>query len=285
MRQTTLHVQQVRFGPRREVGFLIPSDARLGGVGTTVVLLDSVLFDMRIPLSIQIYVRGLARRAGLTRAYLAVKRRFGTEQRYEAAFDDALRSSIAPGDVVWDVGANVGRYTVVFSELVGQEGHVVAFEPVPATFDYLSAAAADRPNVTLLSVALGAESAVSEINVMSDARAGTHSLVSNAPESSAVSVTVERGDQIRVNRSLPAPNVIKIDVEGFEYEVLLGIADTLELPTCRAVMCEVHFGVLAKRGLKRHPQRIEEYLQARGFSTRWVDASHLAATRGKGHVA
>ena len=239
---------------------------------------------MRIPLSVQIQARRLARNVGLTRAYWAAKHRFGGAQRYEAAFDDALRRAISTGDVVWDVGANVGRYTIAFSDLVGPTGQVVAFEPVPATYGLLSAAAAGRPNCSLLQVALGAESAISHINVMSDARAGTHSLVRNVPGASAVAVVVEPGDQIRIDRELPAPNVIKIDVEGFEYEVLLGITDTLRLPELRAILCEVHFGALAQRGLKYHPQRIEEYLRAHGFATRWVAASHLEATRHENHT-
>jgi FkbM family methyltransferase len=236
---------------------------------------------MRIPLLLQIQVRSLGRRLGVTRAYWAVRQRVGTKH-YEAAFGDALHAAVRRGDTIWDVGANVGLYTTIFSDLVGATGHVVAFEPAPAPFEHLSQAVAERSNVTLVAMALGAEAAVMPINVMADPRAGTHSLVRGSQAgATTVSVTVARGDRIRADRNLPTPNVIKIDVEGFEYEVLSGMAEILESSTCRAVLCEVHFGVLAQRGLKNYPRRIEQYLRDHDFSTHWVDASHLAATRDK----
>ena len=43
-----------------------------------------------------------------------------------------------------------------------------------------------------------------------------------------------------LSRSLPAPNVVMIDVEGYEYAAMQGLSRTLSDPTCRAVVCEVH---------------------------------------------
>jgi FkbM family methyltransferase len=62
---------------------------------------------------------------------------------------------LRPGDWAIDVGANIGHYTKRFSDLVGEKGRVIAFEPVPATFELLTANTArfTQPNVTLLNVA------------------------------------------------------------------------------------------------------------------------------------
>jgi ubiquinone/menaquinone biosynthesis C-methylase UbiE len=54
---------------------------------------------------------------------------------YEKHFDKALFESIHKGDVVWDVGANVGYYTCKFAHAVGDNGQVVAFEPVKNTYN------------------------------------------------------------------------------------------------------------------------------------------------------
>ena len=53
---------------------------------------------------------------------------------------DALiaKRLISPGDTVLDIGANIGQYTRFMSHCVGPTGHVYAFEPIPATFDFLS---------------------------------------------------------------------------------------------------------------------------------------------------
>jgi len=62
---------------------------------------------------------------------------------------------LAPGDWAIDVGANIGHYTKRFSDLVGARGRVIAFEPVPATFELLATNAAQFActNVTLLNLA------------------------------------------------------------------------------------------------------------------------------------
>src|SRR5882757_11121436 len=50
----------------------------------------------------------------------------------EPPVQEALRRLLAPGDVFYDIGANVGFFTILGARLVGPQGHVVAFEPVPA---------------------------------------------------------------------------------------------------------------------------------------------------------
>jgi FkbM family methyltransferase len=67
-----------------------------------------------------------------------------------------LPQLLSPGDWVIDVGANVGHYTARLSELVGMEGRVVAFEPMPETFAILASNARlfAHQNVTLINAAL-----------------------------------------------------------------------------------------------------------------------------------
>jgi len=69
-------------------------------------------------------VRTLTRHAGLNRLVSQLMRNRGYEER----FGSELLKWVAAGDCVWDVGANVGFYTMRFAEKVGQ-GAVVAFEP------------------------------------------------------------------------------------------------------------------------------------------------------------
>ena len=67
-----------------------------------------------------------------------------------------LHNFISPGDWVIDIGANVGHYTKRFSELVGVNGRVLAFEPVPTTFSLLSANVQKfaHQNVSLINAAV-----------------------------------------------------------------------------------------------------------------------------------
>jgi hypothetical protein len=77
-----------------------------------------------------------------------------------------------------------------------------------------------------------------------------------------------------------APNVIKIDVEGHEYEVLLGIPTLLRDRRLRAVLVEIHFALLEDTGRSDQPRLIETTLLEAGFEIDWIDLSHLLATRG-----
>ncbi len=182
---------------------------------------------------------------------------------YEDSFSRALLSEIKATDCVWDVGANVGYYSQRIAPLAA---HVVAFEPVKETFGALSNLA--LPNATLMNVALA------------DVQGTLPMSVSNETSSLAVlnrniaEVRVARGDDL----DLPRPNVVKIDVEGFEWEVISGMRVTLSSSECRSVFCEIHFEVLEKRGLLQTPAKIVKELRSLGFTkTQWLDASHLAA--------
>lgn len=186
---------------------------------------------------------------------------------YEDKFADALLSSIRPDDCVWDVGANVGYYTERMSRLAR---HVVAFEPVPESCRQIDSKA--LKNVDCLLIALG--DASREMPMFVD-----HQFSSLACASSAgariQTVRVARGDDLI---SLPQPNVIKVDVEGYEVEVIRGMHQVLE--HVRALFMEIHFQILEDRGMPQAPVTLVKELKRLGFSKIiWPDASHIAAFR------
>lgn len=111
---------------------------------------------------------------------------------------------------------------------------------------------------------------------------GTSSLFEAAsnPEGEAVEVTVTTGEKLVASESYRVPKVIKIDVEGAEEEVVLGLKQTLCNPQCQCVLCEIHFKILGNRGQILAPHRIKRLLQEAGFSNfEWIDSSHLLAKK------
>lgn len=222
-----------------------------------------------------IAMRNIARRLGLTR----ILGHFRQGDTYEQAFDNALFAAIQPGDTVWDVGANVGHYTRKFAEAIGRDGKVVAFEPFPSTVKRLRAAVSGLENVLVQPIALGAESGTMTMEGGSDALAATSRVVEGPATGSDTEVEIATGDAIVTRKLAAAPAVLKIDTEGFELDVLRGIPDRLADPALRAVFIEVHFGLLANRGMATAPQEIERILKDAGFATRWVDPSHIAGER------
>ncbi len=219
-------------------------------------------------------LRKVARQLGLA-PILARLRRTGAD--YEHAFDEAMFSALRTGDTVWDVGANVGYYTKRFAEAVGSGGHVVAFEPFPATAERLRKNMLGLPNYTLRTLALGAQAGEVVMQEGSDARGATSRIVGEA--SDGITVEIAAGDTLVEEGVIPMPTVLKVDTEGFELEVLRGMTSLLRSPETRAVFVEVHFGLLAERGQPHAPAEIERLLKEKGFATRWVDPSHIVAQR------
>ncbi len=221
--------------------------------------------------------RNLGRALGVNR-YIASRESGG----YEAAYDARMRACIRPGDTVWDVGANVGLYTARFAELVGPAGRVVAFEPSPTNFAELTRACAGLRNVTLEPFGLGERLGVVSFAQGGDSLGATSRIVSGGTEGDTVDI--RSGDAL-IAAGLAVPNVLKIDVEGFEGEVLAGLRQCLSNPDLRAIAIEIHFSLLSERGLAHVPGEIEKTLRQQGLTVSWPDRSHVLATRVSGASA
>jgi FkbM family methyltransferase len=199
---------------------------------------------------------------------------------YEQSFRSAMLAQVRPGDCVWDVGANVGLYSELFAAAVGPSGKVISFEPSPACVALLEERIRDRDGGAsweIAPVALSDRDGEAWLSVGSGDTAPDNHLVSPG-EAGTVRVRTARGDSLIAARR-DAPAVIKIDVEGFDGEVLDGLGSVLDSPSLRAICLEVHFGILTQRGKPHEPARIVRLLQDHAFTVKWVDRSHLVAGR------
>jgi FkbM family methyltransferase len=150
---------------------------------------------------------------------------------------------IRPGDTVLDIGANIGIVTLLLSKLVGQTGQVHAFEPNPelqrvlqATFDHNQVS-----NVCLHPIALGAEQGHLELRVPR-VNAGNASLIyhRNLSECDVFKVPVRPLFQIIEEEGLTSIRLIKIDVEGFEANVLQGAQEIFKSVRPDAILFELN---------------------------------------------
>lgn len=142
------------------------------------------------------------------------------DERYEVR---NLKRIIARGDVCWDIGANIGFYTCLFASLTGASGRVIAFEPASTTREYLLANIAlnGLNHVMLVPKAVGAQPGSNPIYFGDAAAAeGTASLRQAVGRKSTEVVEVDTLD--RLSAALPVPDFVKIDVEGYQMEVLAG---------------------------------------------------------------
>lgn len=217
-------------------------------------------------LYVETTARSFLRHAHLSTFVNRVRQTWHTSD-YEDKFSRAMLSALKPFDCVWDVGANIGFYTEEFSKRCAQ---VIAFEPIQECADQIRARS--LPHVVIAQIALGDIRGVFPIYAEGIAGQFSSLCVQPHPSSEKRMALVERGDDLEY----PAPTVIKIDVEGFELEVLHGMPNRLR--NARAAFVEVHFRILDDRRQKHRPNEILVYLREMGFSRiSWPDASHVAA--------
>jgi FkbM family methyltransferase len=184
------------------------------------------------------------------------------------------------GDVVYDVGSNVGLYTVLLAKAVGDQGSVIAFEPQHECFAHLGENLALNGVTPVRSFhkALGETSG--QARLYSSKVIGNSSLVrQNEDDANTEIVEIASGDELAAAEHLPGPRVVKIDVEGYEYSVIQGLRKTLAQTSCELVCCEVHPSLLPA-GVT--PDMVVSLLDSLGFRhietfPRWDGTSHLAA--------
>jgi FkbM family methyltransferase len=150
---------------------------------------------------------------------------------YEPETTAALKCLAAPGQIWWDIGANIGWFTLLLSRLVGNEGSVEAFEPNPFTASLLDRAISinGASNVRVNRVALGDKQAQATLFIPSDPGSvegghGRPAMIRHADlrSLSEVSVRVDTIDSLVASGSIPYPFGIKMDAEGFEGAIIAG---------------------------------------------------------------
>ncbi|OGI06683.1 MAG: hypothetical protein A3I68_06205 [Candidatus Melainabacteria bacterium RIFCSPLOWO2_02_FULL_35_15] len=197
-----------------------------------------------------------------------------------------LVNNIKPGDCFWDIGASVGFYTAFVAKAVGENGKVIAFEPEVKSFSRLLQNIENNKlkNVYPYKVALGNAHTQKKLAISGHYSSGAHSLIAHNKEKSRnveyEEVEVFRGDDFLLQQNIDSPTAIKIDVEGAEEEVLMGLSNILKNKKCILVVCEVHFSILESSDRGDTPKKIQRFLNDNDFTKQqWLDHSHLAALK------
>lgn len=150
------------------------------------------------------------------------------------SLDKYLFLSLARGgDVIWDGGANVGLYSILFSRLVGPRGKVYSFEPAPPTFAQLekNLLASGAKNVSAYAFALGHEPGKATIHlpdgVSGHAALEPHGKAWGDVPVEPYEVEVRRLDDWAEEIGLDRLDFVKLDLEGAEPLAIEGAAETL----------------------------------------------------------
>jgi len=142
---------------------------------------------------------------------------------YEYEKQVFFQKTIRPGSVVFDIGAHVGFHTLLASTLVGPQGKVVAFEPMPENINYLKRHLQlnQIKNVSVM------EAAVSDHDGTTRFEMHACRFQGRLASQGGLSVRVVSLDHLIATREIPSPDYLKIDVEGAEFGVLRGAKQLL----------------------------------------------------------
>ena len=165
---------------------------------------------------------------------------------------DAFRAVVKPGMTAFDIGANVGSYTLLLAQWVGREGHVYAFEPSATPFEGL------RRHVDINGVSAVATPIASAVGATTGtlpfvvaSTPGESRLAPAHGSAAATAVPVTTIDAFCARHGV-TPDFIKVDVEGSELDVLRGARQTIARTAGRlALFVELHPSLWRERGISR----------------------------------
>lgn len=190
----------------------------------------------------------------------------------EPEVQTALEQCLQPGMIFYDIGANIGFFSLLAARIVGKDGGVVAFEADPEI------AARLREHVTrndFLAISVEEKAVWSEPNTVFFARTDP---ATSPDRGLGHIVATGAGDTIQVDavsldayvQTVPAPDFLKCDVEGAEVEVFRG-AQRLLTEKRPGIICEMHND--ANRRL------LLEMFTSFGYACKSLDEQHVLALR------
>jgi FkbM family methyltransferase len=142
---------------------------------------------------------------------------------YEYEKQQLFAQMLSEGKVVFDIGAHVGFYTLLAATLVGSTGRVIAFEPLPRNVQFL------RQHLLLNNIhnTTVIERVVSDHTDIVRFQEGPNSSMGFASSTGDLQIPAIDLDHLYRAQLIPAPDLIKMDIEGGEHLALLGAKELL----------------------------------------------------------
>jgi FkbM family methyltransferase len=195
------------------------------------------------------------------------------EHNYEADNYGFLKENLGPGMHVIDVGAHLGLFSAISSQLVGAGGKVVCFEPTPGTFNILKETLRLNhcENVNAVQAAVSNKEGIATFYVSEIAGCNANSLVNSksARAAQGYEVKLYTIDGV-VNQYGLNCGLIKIDAEGAEYDVLLGGLNTFRAQKPKLIL-GLHPAAIKEKGDSL--EQIWDLLSGAGYQVRYEGKS------------
>jgi FkbM family methyltransferase len=177
-----------------------------------------------------------------------------------------LHDVLKEGDTFWDIGANEGIYSILASRLVGGSGTVICVEPQGRMQAVLFRNIAENNayNVHVFQKAIAASVGMATLWLTPDMNTGGSGLIRTTSYRTPTELVPQTTlSELQKLLSLKAIKLMKIDIEGFEYEAILGSRDLFEGDAVEHIALELHPGLLKAR--RKSESEILDFLTANGY--------------------
>lgn len=185
---------------------------------------------------------------------------------YDYIETEFVKKQVKNGDIVFDIGANIGYFTLIFAKLVGNKGKVYAFEAEPQNFELLkkNVEINGYQNVILENVAVSKKNGKTEL-FLSEKNSGMHRIYSShfCSDKSIQVNMIKLDDYLNNIKFNDKISFIKMDVEGSEFGVLEGMEKTLKENEKLTIILEFVPSCIKEYGAQ--PKDLLNFLRNYGF--------------------
>jgi|SaaInlStandDraft_2_1057019.scaffolds.fasta_scaffold50577_1 FkbM family methyltransferase len=185
----------------------------------------------------------------------------------EGKSKQAFLDLIDDGDIVIDVGANIGEYSLIAAQKVKEHGKVISIEPLKETAQTLTKhfQLNNFTNYEVITKVIGNET--KKVNLYKQMAGGTMGFV----DSTLIGRKFEKVDEVEMTtideilstRNIENVKIMKIDIEGYEFELLKGAKNSLQNKKIENMMIEVHINYLKEKGISE--KQFYDYLTKQGY--------------------
>lgn len=186
-------------------------------------------------------------------------------------------SYLSEGMTAFDVGANIGEISLLFSRFVGLSGQVHSFEASSQTFQKLSTVCsiAHRSQITLTHAAVSNQEGTLALNVYDESHSGWNTIADRPLEAYGIDVKPVKRETVPAitldsycrEKNISCIDLLKIDVEGAEYQVMLGAKELFKDQKIKC--CVFEFGATTF-DMGNIPEQIETFLRSYGYGIKNV---------------
>lgn len=189
-----------------------------------------------------------------------------SDHAYEEEVIESLEGILQPGDTFVDLGANEGFFSILASKIVGSKGKVIAIEPQSRLQSVLVRNIAENKafNINVYQRVISDSQGVATLTLSPDMNTGSSGLVRVTKYKTATEDIIQLTfkqfiDQLNVSKI----KLMKIDIESFEYEAVLGSKELFTTNLIENIALELHPDILKSRG--KSGSDIVDFLHTAGY--------------------